>query len=440
MNKVISSDVKLIITIFCISLSLRLFFALNSRDPIIKDGATYDSVAVSLISGKGFSLDGVHPTSAVPPLYPYLLASIYAVFGHNFKAALFFQSLFGALTCVLIFLLTKEVFRERIVAFLAGMICSLYYYFIKEGERLWTEPIFIFLITLAFLLFVKMSSTRNIFYAAGFGLACAFFILTRPGALFLPFLLMLAGYFRIRPWNKKDLSVYARYLSVALFFLIVPVALWSVRNFMIQKEFVLVATGGGANLYEAFNPYQGKKYGITVRDEVIKQGESMSSEVLRDRFYFKKGLESFFHKAPSELTKLTMIKALTFWSLMEWGAMADKTAVFNFCTAFILPFSIMAIFLLRRSRYILSVLLLPLLYFFFFSLVFMGHPRFRMPAEPFLIILAAYAIAYLFQKSEKKIIPSAVIFSWLGINLALFMGSGYVKYFFKKIMQAGGLW
>jgi hypothetical protein len=201
-----------------------------------------------------------------------------------------------------------------------------------------------------------------------------------------------------------------------------------------------VATGSGANFYEAINPYEGKKYGITVRDEVIKQGESIASEVLRDRFYFEKGLESIFHKSPSELMKLTVIKALTFWSLMDWGAMADKTAVFNFCTAFILPFSIISIFLLRRSKYILLILLLPMFYFFFFSLVFMGHPRFRMPAEPFLIILAAYGIVHLFEKFKKKFILSAIIFSWLGINIFLFINSEHIKYFFKKIMQAGGLW
>src|SRR3989338_8421129 len=88
MDKARRKETKWLFLILGLGLIVRLYFALNSPNPTIKDGVLYDSVAVSLNNGNGFSLDGEHPTSQVPPLYPYFLASVYAIFGHNFKAAL----------------------------------------------------------------------------------------------------------------------------------------------------------------------------------------------------------------------------------------------------------------------------------------------------------------------------------------------------------------
>jgi hypothetical protein len=125
---------------------------------------------------------------------------------------------------------------------------------------------------------------------------------------------------------------------------------------------------------------------------------------------------------------------------MDWGAMSNGGAVFNFCTSSILPFSIISIILLRRNKFALLPLLLPVLYFFFFSMIFMGHPRFRFPVEPFLLILASYGIVWLFNRFSNKTITAGFIFSWLGINLFLFINSGYVKEIFKGIFTASGLW
>jgi len=118
-----------------------------------------------------------------------------------------------------------------------------------------------------------------------------------------------------------------RHLIIAALLFILPIGIWAFRNFIVQKEFILVATGGGRNFYEAFNPYEGKKYGITVIDETIRKGERISSEVSRDRFYFEEGLKSVFHKSKPELFRMILLKGLTFWSLIDWGPMGNGAAV-----------------------------------------------------------------------------------------------------------------
>ncbi|MFC1631929.1 ArnT family glycosyltransferase [Candidatus Omnitrophota bacterium] len=431
---------KWLILIFCLGLILRLFFAVNSPDPIISDGVSYDALAVSLANGRGFSLNGQDLTSSVPPGFPFVLASIYALFGHNFMAALIVQAILGAVLCLLVYQLAKGVVKDKTIALVSAAICCVYYYFLREGERLLTEPLFMFLLVLSVLYYVKMSGDSNLLYPAMFGLSCALLTLTRPVGLFLPFILLGIELLRVSPRNKTQGFAYLKRAGIILLVFMIPLGLWAGRNFLVHKELVLVTTNGGANFYESFNPYQGKKYGITVKDQVTEQADKISSEVARDKFYFKQAAKSISSKSPAELFKLTLLKAATFWSLLDWGAMGNGGYVFNFCTAFILPFSLAAVILLRKDKFALSVLLTPLSYFFLLSLVFMGLPRFRFPAEPFLIILAAYSIVRLFRRFSRKTIPAAVVFTWLGLNLWMFINSEAAKGLLKKIAKLSGLW
>jgi 4-amino-4-deoxy-L-arabinose transferase-like glycosyltransferase len=240
---------KMLVLIFCLGFILRLFFALNSNTPTIKDGVLYDSIAMSLINGKGYTIDSQHPTSQVAPFYPFFLAVIYTIFGYNLKAALILQAIIGIITCLLIYKLAMEIFKDRNVAIISGIISSLYYYFIREGERLWTETLFMFILVLVILYYVKMITYLNPLYASITGLLSAALTLTRPIALFLPFILMGVDFFMIYRWNRQRLFTYMRYLIMVLFFFLLPVSLWTIRNLVVQKEFVLVATGGGRNFY-----------------------------------------------------------------------------------------------------------------------------------------------------------------------------------------------
>jgi hypothetical protein len=78
-------------------------------------------IAASLASGHGFSnLFGppTGPTAWEAPLYPYLTAGAFLIFGIYSKASaivlLALNSLFSALTCIPIFLIARRVFSEKV--------------------------------------------------------------------------------------------------------------------------------------------------------------------------------------------------------------------------------------------------------------------------------------------------------------------------------------
>jgi len=73
-------------------------------------------IASSLATGHGFSNQfgpPTGPTAWEPPLYPYLTAGVFLVFGIYSKASAFvlltLNSVFSALTCVPIFLIAKRM-------------------------------------------------------------------------------------------------------------------------------------------------------------------------------------------------------------------------------------------------------------------------------------------------------------------------------------------
>src|SRR5262249_6410212 len=78
-------------------------------------------IGAAIASGHGFSNPfgpPTGPTAWEPPLYPYLIAGVFRVFGIYSKSSAFvllaINSVASALTCIPIFLLGRRVFSERV--------------------------------------------------------------------------------------------------------------------------------------------------------------------------------------------------------------------------------------------------------------------------------------------------------------------------------------
>ena len=83
------------------------------------DTADYQSYALGLLNGSGFSADLYRA-----PLYPAFLAAVYALLGKGFAAVRIIQAALGAITCGLVFLLARRLFdspRAGILAALAAV-------------------------------------------------------------------------------------------------------------------------------------------------------------------------------------------------------------------------------------------------------------------------------------------------------------------------------
>src|SRR5436190_23263877 len=104
-----------------LALILRLISLAELRDtPLfavpIGDAQKYDAWAQEIVSGQWMGTQVFYQT----PLYPYLLAAVFAVRGHDLFAVRLLQALLGAASCVLLALVGRWFFSER-----AGLIAAL---------------------------------------------------------------------------------------------------------------------------------------------------------------------------------------------------------------------------------------------------------------------------------------------------------------------------
>lgn len=118
----LNNESRKLIIIFSIALSLGLilFFAVGSwNDEVLKerllnhDSKEYHNIAVNLIENKVFSNTESSPHSPNifrTPIYPFFLASVYAIFGYKPYIAIFFQLIIGAITCILTYKIGRSFF------------------------------------------------------------------------------------------------------------------------------------------------------------------------------------------------------------------------------------------------------------------------------------------------------------------------------------------
>jgi len=96
-------------------------YKFKTTDDNFSFGWEMGRIAASIASGHGFSNPfgpQTGPTAWEPPLYPYLAAGVFHIFGIYSRASAFvllaINSVFSALTCIPIFLIARRIFSEKV--------------------------------------------------------------------------------------------------------------------------------------------------------------------------------------------------------------------------------------------------------------------------------------------------------------------------------------
>lgn len=221
-----------------------------AEDPTI-DEASYDAWGARIAEGEWLG-DEVFFQE---PLYPYTLGVVYAVFGHDRRAARLLQCGLGALTAVLVAVLGARTFG-RAAGILAGAIAALY----RPG---WLFPSLLlkpslFLPILAMIALVLLASRQGRARTAfALGVLAGLGALLRGNVLLLlPCFVLwpLARAMAVRAPIRGALLRAALVLAGALLVLL-PVA---ARNHYVGGIFALTTSGAGTNVYggnNAANPH-----------------------------------------------------------------------------------------------------------------------------------------------------------------------------------------
>jgi len=381
-------------------------------------GREFGRVARSIATGQGFS-SPFHgqsgPTAILPPVYPYLLAGIFKLFGIYTDTSAFMtltlQSLFSALTCLAVFYLGEKSF-SRTVGNIAGWVFAFNPFGIYVSvEWVWETALSALLVTLTLLAALHLGGEAQLKAWLGFGLLCGFTALTNPAIVaVLPFLWAWLWY-RLRGQQAHPTRLAAA--AAAIFLL--SVSPWVIRNYVVFHQLLPFRSNFGLELrlgnYPGGMGVRALSMHPTQNDQELEKYRRMG-EVAYIAEKKREALDSIAHHLGT-FAKLTVLRFLMWWTGEEWkihgtGRIATwGTAgqVFGLGMESFLTF--LSLFLSFRSGkkdampYAIFLLFYPLVYYVTFP-----ELRFRHPLEPLMAVLCVYALRRTFY-SERADTPAA---------------------------------
>jgi len=198
-------------------------------------------IARSIVQGRGFSsplFEDTGPTAWMTPVYPYLVAGVFKLFGTYTKASaialLSLNALMSALVCILVFLIARVSFGDRIAEWSgwAWAFCPYAIYF--PVERIWETWLATLLLCVLFLITLNLENENKFRNWAAFGLLWGLAALTSPALLsVLPF---LAGWVIYRRQRRGQRWFAVNVVATIAF--IAVLSPWFIRNYKVFHRVV----------------------------------------------------------------------------------------------------------------------------------------------------------------------------------------------------------
>ena len=367
-------------------------------------------IARSIVQGRGFSsplFGDTGPTAWMTPVYPYLVAGVFKLCGTYTKLSaiilLSMNALMSALVCVLVFLIARISFGERVAKWSgwAWAFCPYAIYF--PVERIWETWLATLLLCLLFLMILHLEDENRFWVWIAFGLLWGFAALTSPALLsVLPF---LAGWVIYRRHRRGQRWFAVNVVATIAF--IAVVSPWFIRNYEVFHRVVpfrdnmgIVLRLGTKGTTSHWGAYElGPWHNEAEWDEFKQLGEL--------GYFDKKKRQAveFIRANPGWYAWATARRAFFLWT-GYWSLEREYLAQepldppnILFCTAL----TVLALLGLWRAwqsdwsvalPYALVLFSFPLIYYITSPEVY-----YRRPIDPFFVILA---VAGLLQGTKKR--------------------------------------
>ena len=430
------------------------------------DEVEYHLLAKALAQGKGLTYDGHELTSFRPPLLPAYLAAAYRVFGPSPVAGRVAVAALCATLPLLLFWTALVYLGDLRCARLSAILALVYWPFVRYSGQLMSDLPFVCLL-LAFLIpfGLMLRDLTRVGPAVAAGAALGLAVLCRPTVLLLPiWLLPLLLAVRERKLLLRNVAA----LSLTAGLVVAP---WSLRNYAVHGELVLVSTQGGYALWQHHNElppdgtvgtnpaiqdrlhrtmpellervrsgepadevfreilgWRGKGYvewlgedGAALREEFRGLNEPQTDRLLK-----RKALEAI-RAHPGRFLRKVAKSCLKFWEPYGDPDVRSGTRRYNLAYGLVAPLgAIGTVSLLRKRRFPWAFALVAANFNALVAL-FYYEERYRLPVEPCLIVLATVGIVAL--SAMRRSVSVAVV-------SALVLANGAILLWGESVMEA----
>jgi 4-amino-4-deoxy-L-arabinose transferase-like glycosyltransferase len=387
------------------------------------DAFEYDYIARSIADGNGYPPTGYllqgGPTAVRGPGYPYLLGATYALSGDSRTAGRRLGAGLGALSVLLLYLLARRIWGRR-VGLVAAMLAAVFPPLILLSRDLVSETLFIVLELGALLCVLNFRRSGGALrWAAVAGALCGVAALTRNTgfALLLPVAL---GVWTARPW-LKPVSLAAPLLAIACAGL--AVTPWIARDAAEFGRFVPITTSAGiatSGTYNEASYAANGTHGAWRNPQAVPELTALFATPGRDEAEvdaeLRQRASDFAWRHPSYVAEVSAWNLLRLFEISggsvvdaDGRVVADRGIGSATPTGERIGLAIVVILALfgtvaimrpksrgpdgppRIPRGPLFLWLVPILMILIAAPI-AGLPRYRLPADPFLLILAAIGL------------------------------------------------
>lgn len=381
-------------------------YKFKSADNNFGFGWEMGRIAASIASGQGFSNPfdaATGPTAWEPPLYPYLTAAVFGLFGIYSRASAFvlltLNSIFSALTCLPIFLIARRIFSEKVAVGSAWAWALLPNVMFWCTRWVWETSLSALLLATIFWLTLTLEDRDGLKPWLWFGLLWGIAALNSTVLLaFLPASGIWAWYRRAKR-GKPSLAGVAL-ASVVFIACVTP---WTARNYRTFGKFIFMRDNFGAELRlgngngadGTWMQYLHPTQDVYAMRQFVAMGELPYIEMRKQQAL------AYIRADYGRFAVLCIKRFVYYWAGsprvgQNWWLDQSKDSLY--LASSVLMFWGLSRALRQRKPGAWLLFWLILLYPAIYYVVFPA-PRYRVPIEPEIAILAVYLVTEAGDKS-----------------------------------------
>jgi len=412
----------IILFAFAVRVGLFYYIQITGKVPIINNvpfGYETGRIAKSISEGNGFSSPlsiPSGPTAWLTPIYPYLLAGIFKLFGiYSYLSKLvitLLNDLFSALTCVPIYYIAKRLGGARLAAGAAWVWAMFPNAILIPFEWIWDTSLAALMAGLVLWATMAVLESRRARDWVGYGLLWGAALMTNASfASVLPFL------FGWLMWRLlKSHGRWIQLPAVAALAAALCCAPWTIRNYITFHKFIPLRSNFGLELWLGNNDqvpdtwagflhpndYPPEREKFAELGEATYMQEKQHEAVAFMRSHPRDTLR-FFWRRFADNWMGTWDPIQDVWHSLAWDS--RTTLVSNI--SFSLLGLVGALLLFRqRSAYALPIAIFPLVYPVVYYITH-SSLRYRHPIDPVMAVLTAVALGYPIRAiAGKKTMPA----------------------------------
>lgn len=375
--------------------------------PFLPYGYELGRVARAIAAGQGFSsplrLVDSGPTAWFTPIYPYLVAGIFKIWGiFSDQSRLIIETsncAFASLTVIPIYEVARRTFRKNVAVGAAWAWVILPTSLLFPITWIWDTALAALFLGLIFWATIAMREAKTILPWAGYGALWAMGVLINPSLLSLfPF---LAGW---AIWqSRRASSDWVKFSAATVLIFAICLVPWTVRNYRVFGKIIVLRSNFGLELWLGNNPNVSDTWTPWLHPNDNPEEAKKYKQMGEIAFMAEKQQEAFtfMRTHPAETVNFMFHRFVENWLAITdnpadaWSATPLYLKAFIVMNFLLSLFTLLGALFVYRSDpvegfpYVIVLLVFPLIFYLTHSSL-----RYRFPMDPIMMILAAYGVSH----------------------------------------------